>query len=425
MLDINLLREQPDLVRKSLQDRQMDAGVVDSIQALDVERRTLIARVEERKAERNTVSREIGKMKDPTERQAKIDAMRLVGDEIDQLDERIRQVDEDLRTLVAVIPNIPDPQTHYGKDEHDNQVIQMVGEPRTFDFTPLPHWDLGPALGVLDFDRGVKITGSRSYILSGAGARLQRALIAWMLDLHIRQGYEEKYTPFMVRSGTLFASGQLPKFADNLYHDAEEDLWMVPTAEVPLTGMHMEEILEDASLPLRYTAYTPCFRREKMSAGRDVRGIKRVHQFEKVEMYHYTLPEESYAALEEIVANAEDLCRRLGLPHRVVKMCTGDLGFAAAKKYDVEAWVPGPEGQGEWLEISSCSNVEAFQARRVNMRFRREPGARPEFVHTLNGSGLPPGRLMIAVMENYQQADGSIVVPEVLRPYMGGLESIR
>ena len=421
MLDINLLREQPDLVRKSLQDRQMDAGVVDSIQALDVERRTLIARVEERKAERNTVSREIGKMKDPAERQAKIDAMRLVGDEIDQLDERIRQVDEDLRTLVAVIPNIPDPQTHYGKDEHDNQVIQMVGEPRTFNFNPLPHWDLGPALGVLDFDRGVKITGSRSYILSGAGARLQRALIAWMLDLHIRQGYEEKYTPFMVRSGTLFASGQLPKFADNLYHDAEEDLWMVPTAEVPLTGMHMDEILEDASLPLRYTAYTPCFRREKMSAGRDVRGIKLGHQFDKVEMYIYCRPEESQQELEKMLADASQTCAELGLAYRVLRLCTGDLGFNARITYDLEVWAPG---LGEWLEVSSVSNVGDFQARRANIKYRPSDGGKVRLVHTLNGSGLGLPRTLIAVLENYQQKDGSIIVPDVLRPWMGGVERI-
>ncbi|MCB0226941.1 MAG: serine--tRNA ligase, partial [Anaerolineae bacterium] len=250
-------------------------------------------------------------------------------------------------------------------------------------------------------------------------------LANWFIDTGVRQhGYTEIYPPFMVREQAMVGAAHLPKFRDNMYYDAEEDYWFIGTAEVPLTNIFADEILEADQLPIRYLAHTPCFRREKMSAGRDVRGIKRVHQFEKVEMYHYTLPENSYDHLEEIVANAEDLCRQLDLPHRVLKMCTGDLGFAAAKKYDVEAWVPGPDGQGEWMEISSCSNVVDFQARRANIRFRREPGAKPEYIHTLNGSGLPPGRVMIAIMENYQQPDGSIVVPEVLRPYMGGLEVI-
>jgi seryl-tRNA synthetase len=255
---------------------------------------------------------------------------------------------------------------------------------------------------------------------------LHRALTNWFIDVGVNDhGYTEVYPPFMVREQAMIGAAHLPKFRDNMYYDAEEDYWFIGTAEVPLTNVFADEILEAEQLPIKYLSHTPCFRREKMSAGRDVRGIKRVHQFEKVEMYHYTLPEESYEHLEQIVANAEDLCQRLKLPYRVVQMCTGDLGFAAAKKYDVEAWVPGADGQGEWLEISSCSNVEAFQARRANIRFRRERGAKPEFIHTLNGSGLPPGRLMIAVMENYQQADGSIVVPEVLRPYMRGLEVIR
>jgi seryl-tRNA synthetase len=297
-----------------------------------------------------------------------------------------------------------------------------VGELSEFDFEPKAHWDLGPALGILNFEQGVKITGSRFYVLSGAGARLQRALIAWMLDLHTRQGYTEKYTPFMVKEATLFGSGQLPKFADNLYHDHEEDLWMVPTAEVPLTGLHMDDILEEAALPLHYTAYTPCFRREKMSAGRDVRGIKRGHQFDKVEMYKYCKPEDSDAELEKMRLDAEQTCSELGLTYRVLQLSTGDLGFASRITYDLEVWAPGC---GEWLEASSVSNVGDFQARRANIRYRPEGGGRPQFVHTLNGSGLGLPRTLIAVLETYQQADGSVTVPEVLRPWMGGIDVIR
>ena len=295
MLDINLIREQPDLVRQSLMDRQMDPKPVDQILSLDLQRREIIQNVENLKAERNAVSKEIGKMKEPAERQAKIDAMRQVGEQISQLDEQLRSVEQALNDNLAIIPNIPDPRTPVGKDDSENVVIKNVGAIPEFDFEPKPHWDLGPALGIINFEQGVKITGSRFYVLSGAGARLQRALIAWMLDLHIRQGYTEKYTPFMVKGETLFGAGQLPKFNDNLYRDHEEDLWMVPTAEVPLTGLHMGDILEEEQLPLFYTAYTPCFRREKMSAGRDVRGIKRGHQFDKVEMYIYCKPEESDA----------------------------------------------------------------------------------------------------------------------------------
>ncbi len=421
MFDINLLREQPDVVRQALQARQMGTGVVEEVLALDAERRSLIGQVEALKAERNAVSREIGKMKDAAERQAKIEAMRSVGDQIAALDERVRQVEEGQQALIATLPNLPDPQTPYGKDEHENQVLRTIGEQPAFDFTPQPHWELGPRLGILDFERGVKITGSRFYVLSGAGARLQRALIAWMLDLHIRQGYVEKYTPFMVRAATLYASGQLPKFVDNLYHDAEEDFWMVPTAEVPLTGLHMDEILEDAPLPLRYTAYTPCFRREKMSAGRDVRGIKRGHQFDKVEMYIFCRPEESQQELEKMLADAEATVAGLGLTYRVLQLCTGDLGFNARITYDIEVWSPGC---GEWLEVSSVSNVGDFQARRANIKYRPE-GGKPRLVHTLNGSGLGMPRTLIAVLENYQQADGSIIVPDVLRPWMGGVERIQ
>lgn len=422
MLDINLIREQPDLVRQALQHRQSHPSVVDEVLELDAKRRRLLTEVEAMKAERNTVSREIGRSKDPNERQVKIDAMRQLGEQIAALDEQVRQVETELQTLVAIIPNIPDPSTPLGKGEADNVCIKTAGEIRPLDFKPLPHWDLGTKLGLINFEQGVKITGSRFYVLSGAGARLQRALIAWMLDLHIRQGYLEKYPPFMVRSETLLASGQLPKFADNLYHDAEEDLWMVPTAEVPLTGLHMGDVLEASQLPLRYTAYTPCFRREKMSAGRDVRGIKRGHQFDKVELYIYCKPEDSEKELEKMLADAEQTCAELGLTYRVVQLCTGDLGFNARKTYDIEVWAPGV---GEWLEVSSVSNVGDFQARRANIKYRPEGGGRTQFLHTLNGSGLGLPRTLIAVLENYQQADGSVVVPQVLRPWMGGIDVIR
>ncbi len=421
MFDINLIREQPELVREALRNRQSDPDIVDDVLALDVERRALLGEVETLKAERNTVSKEIGKMKDPAERQAKIEEMREVGDKIAALDNRVREVDTDLLAKVSTIPNLPLPDTPIGKDEHENVVVRTEGEIPSYDFTPKPHWELGPALGILNFEQGVKITGSRFYVLSGAGARLQRALIAWMLDLHIRQGYREEYLPFMVKEATMFASGQLPKFYENLYHDLEEDYWMVPTAEVPLTGIHIDDILEEATLPLRYTAYTPCFRREKMSAGRDVRGIKRGHQFDKVEMYIYSKPEDSMNELQKMLADAEQTCRELGLTYRIVQLCTGDLGFNARVTYDLEVWAPGV---GEWLEVSSVSNVGDFQARRANIKYRPEEGGKVRLVHTLNGSGLGMPRTLIAVLENNQQADGSVVVPEVLRPWMGGVEVI-
>jgi seryl-tRNA synthetase len=422
MLDINLIREQPDLVRKALRDRQMDPSPVDRILELDAQRRSIIAQAEALKAERNAVSKEIGQMKDAASRQAKIEAMRLVGDKIAGLDQEVAKVEEELRSVAAAIPNLPDARTPVGKDEGENVVLRTNGQLPEFDFQPKPHWDLGPALGIIDFERGVKITGSRFYVLSGAGARLQRALIAFMLDLHTRQGYTEKYTPFMVKAGTLYGAGQLPKFEDNLYHDVEDDLWMVPTAEVPLTGLHMDEILDEAQLPLHYTAYTPCFRREKMSAGRDVRGIKRGHQFDKVEMYIFCKPEDSDAMLEKMRADAEQTCAELGLTYRIKQLCSGDIGFGASMTYDVEVWAPGC---GEWLEVSSVSNDTDFQARRANIKYRPADGGRARLVHTLNGSGLGMPRTLIAVLENYQQADGSVAVPEVLRPWMGGVDVIR
>ena len=421
MLDIQLIREKPEEVRASLERRGIEPPI-DRVLEMDAERRSLLTEAEGLKAERNRVSKEIGKLKDDLERQARIEDMRQVGERIEALDAVIRQVDESLRQMILEIPNLPDPRVPDGSDDSANPIIRTVGEPRPFDFQPKPHWELGPTLGVIDFERGVKLTGSRFYVLTGSGARLQRALIAWMLDLHIHQGYTEQYTPFVVRQETLVAAGQLPKFADNLYRDHEEDLWLVPTAEVPLTGLHMDEILEVETLPRRYTAYTPCFRREKMSAGRDVRGIKRGHQFDKVEMYIFCRPEESDRELERMVADAEATCAALGLAYRVKELCTGDLGFSARRSYDVELWAPGCQ---EWLEVSSVSNCGDFQARRANARFRREAKARPEYLHTLNGSGLGLPRTLIAVLENYQQEDGSVVVPEVLHPWMGGIEVIR
>jgi seryl-tRNA synthetase len=422
MIDINLIREQPDAVREALKMRQMDSTPVDDALRLDERRRELIQETETLKAERNTVSKAIGRMKDPQERQAKIEAMRAVGERISNLDNDLRAVEEELDGIMSLIPNIPDKATPYGVDESENVVLKTVGEIPEFDFEPKPHWDLGPDLGIIDFEQGVKITGSRFYVLSGAGARLQRALIAWMLDLHARQGYTEKYTPFMVKSETLYGAGQLPKFRDNLYKDHEEDLWMVPTAEVPLTGLHMDDILEEDDLPKYYTGYTPCFRREKMSAGRDVRGIKRGHQFDKVEMYMYTLPEDSPTAFEKMVADAEQTCAELGFTYRIVQLCTGDLGFNSSITYDIEVWAAGC---GEWLEVSSISNVTDFQARRSNCRYRPAGGGSNRHPHTLNGSGLGMPRTLIAVLENNQQADGSVVVPEVLRPWMGGIDVIR
>jgi seryl-tRNA synthetase len=422
MLDIKLIREEPERVREALVKRQMSPDSVDQVIELDEKRRALIVDVENMRSERNAVSKEIGRMKDKAERQAKIEAMRDLGEKIDKLDADLSRVETELTDVISQIPNIPDPEVPVGVDDSDNVVLRTVGEYPEFDFEPKPHWDLGPELDIIDFDRGVKLSGSRFYVLSGAGALLQRALIYWMVDLHIQQGYLEKYPPFMVRGDILYGAGQLPKFKDNLYRDAEEDLWMVPTAEVPLTGLHMDEILTEDQLPLHYTAYTACFRREKMSAGRDVRGIKRGHQFDKVEMYAYCKPENSREEHEKMLRDAEETVALLGLPYRVMLQSTGDLGFGSHKTYDLEVWAPGC---GEWLEISSISNVGDFQARRAGIRYRPADGKNTQFVHTLNGSGLGMPRTLIAVLENYQQEDGSVVVPEVLRPLMRGCEVIR
>ncbi|MGD8822603.1 MAG: serine--tRNA ligase [Anaerolineales bacterium] len=421
MLDIQKIRQNPKQVALAL-SRRMEDPPVDQLVKLDEQRRALLTEVEQLKAERNTVSKEIGKMKDADARQEKIEAMKAVGERIDALDQQVADTEAELEQKLLELPNLPDDSVPDGADDSENVVIRQEGKIPEFDFTPKPHWDLGPELGILDFERGVKLSGSRFYILNGAGARLQRALITWMLDLHIEQGYVERYLPAVVREDIIWASGQLPKFRDNLYSDREDDLWLVPTAEVPLTGMHMDEIFEEEVLPLRYTAYTPCFRREKISAGRDVRGIKRGHQFDKVEMYTYCKPENSMDELERMRENAEETCKQLQLPYRVLDLCIGDLGFCSTKSYDIEVWAPGAD---EWLEVSSISNCTDFQARRAKARFRPADGGKPQLLHTLNGSGLGMPRTMIAILENYQQADGSVVVPEALRPYMGGLEVIK
>jgi len=420
MIDIKIVRENPQLLKDALERRNMDISVVDELARIDEEWRARLTQVEDLKAERNAASKEIGATKDKGEREQKIAAMREVGDRIAAMDEAVKGLEEKVQALIETIPNIPDESVPLGKDESENIVLRTVRDIPSYDFEPLPHCELGPKLGIIDFDQGVKIPGSRFYVLNGAGARLQRALIAWMLDLHGRQGYKEKYTPFMVKGETLYASGQLPKFADNLYRDHEEDLWMVPTAEVPLTGIHMGDFIEGERLPLCYTAYTPCFRREKMSAGRDVRGIKRGHQFDKVEMYVYCKPERSMEEFKMMVADAEETCKELGLTYRILQLCTGDLGFNARITYDIEVWAPGCQ---EWLEVSSVSNVGNFQARRANIKYIDAEG-RKDYLHTLNGSGLGLPRTLIAVMETYQQADGSIRVPEVLKPWMGGIDVI-
>ena len=422
MLDIKLIREQPDFVRAQLARRGADTAQVDEVLAFDEQRRALLKEVEALKATRNAVSKEIGKMKDAAERDARIAEMRTVGDRIAELDREVAVVEERQRAVMLEIPNLPHPDVPNGASEHDNIVVRTEGEPRAFGFTLRPHWELGEALGIIDFERGVKLSGTRFFVLKGLGARLQRALIAWMLDVHINQhGYTEILPPYVVKEEILVGTGNLPKFGDNLFRIEGIDLTLIPTAEVPVTNLYREEIIEPGVLPIYHVAYTPCWRNEQMSAGRDVRGIKRVYQFDKVEMVKFVEPDTSYDELKTLIDNAEDICKGLRLPYRLLQLCTADLGVATMK-YDLEMWAPGVQ---EWLEVSSCANFGDYQARRANIRYRPAPGAKPEFVHTLNGSGLALPRVMIAIMENYQQADGSIAVPEVLRPYMGGLEVIR
>ncbi len=424
MLSIEAVRNQPEVVRRSLERRREDPAVVDELARLDAQRRSLVADVEVLRADVNRNSKAIGELMKAGDKAAAEEqrrAGRAVGERIKSIEAAEREAEARLRALLLTVPNILADDVPDGDDETGNVVVRQEGEPRSsesYDFPLKPHWELSEELGITDSARGSKLAGRMFMVLGEAGARLQRALIAWMLDMHReRHGYAERSVPYLVLRETMEGSGNLPKFADNLYHDDEDDLWLIPTAEVPLTGLHRDEILAPGTLPLRYMAHTPCFRREKAAAGTQVRGLKRVHQFDKVEMYQLTEPEQSAAVLEQIVEHASDVAQDLGLPFRILELCSGDVGFQSAKTYDIEVWAPASE---EWLEVSSCSNCTDFQARRANIRFRREQQARPEYVHTLNGSGLALPRVIIALLETNQQADGTVRVPEALVPYMGG-----
>ena len=424
MLDLNFIRKNPDKVKQALIDLNANAPI-DQILEDDAKRRVILKEVEALRAERNTGSKAIGALmrqgkKEEAEAQKK--QMGQIGGQIDALNEQLKEVEARLNHNLLLVPNMPLPEVPLGPDDSHNVVVAEKGQKRRVDFQIRPHWETGEERDLIDFERGVKLSGSRFYVLKGKAAKLQRALITWMLDVHTEQhGYTEIYPPFVVREHCLIGTGSLPKFGDNLYRDIEDDLWLIPTAEVPVTNLYREEILDEEQLPINHVAYTPCFRREKMSAGRDVRGIKRGHQFDKVEMVKFVAPENGRAELDNLLNDAEDICRLLNLPYRIVQMCTGDLSFVSAIKFDIELWAPGSQ---DWLEVSSCSLFTDFQARRANIRYRPKAGGKPKYVYTLNGSGLALPRLMIAIFENYQQADGSITVPEVLRPYMGGLEVI-
>lgn len=444
MLNIKLIREQPDFVKAELAKRGIDPAEVDRLIVADRQRRKLQAEVDQLRADRKRRAREVGKLP-PDERAAEIAKIRAeeadeeklnkvladassdltaqVSNPLIELGTRLALAEREFHSLMLELPNIPRADVPVGKSEADNRVIRTEGKPLEFTaFKPLPHWELGENLGIIDFDRGVKLSGTRFYVLSGAGAKLERALIAWMLDIKTNeQGYLEIIPPLMVNRETVTSTGHLPKNADTMYHDDEDDFWFIPTAEVPLTSLHRDETLDENRLPIYMTAYTPCFRREKMSAGRDVRGIKRGHQFDKVEMVKLVRPETSDAEFHKMVNDASEICRRLKIPFRVVQLCSADLSFASAVTYDLEMWAPGC---AEWLEVSSISNCTDFQARRAKIRFKTKNG-KPELLHTLNGSGLALPRTLIAVLENYQNEDGSVTIPEVLRPYMGGLDRIR
>jgi len=426
MLDLNYVRENLDGVRAALAARGMPATALDDFAQADAERRRVIAESDALNAERNTASRVIGGlMKEGRREEAKVQRKQVgdLKDRIAELDQKREQAEARLRELLLTLPNIPHESVPVGKDESANVEIRRWGSKPDFDFEPKDHVDLGTSLGILDLERAVKVAGARFAILNGAGARLERALIDFMLDLHTREhGYRETLPPFIVNASALFGTGQLPKFEEDLFKlEDERGFYLVPTAEVPVTNYYREEILDASQLPMKFVAYTPCFRSEAGSYGKDTRGVIRQHQFEKVELVIYALPENSYDQLESLTRDAETILQRLGIHYRVVALSTGDLGFSNAKTYDIEVWLPS---QNAFREISSCSNYEAFQARRANIRFRRAGGAKPEFVHTLNGSGLAVGRTWLAILENYQQADGSVIVPEALRPFMRGLESI-
>jgi seryl-tRNA synthetase len=416
MLDIRILREQSDYARERLALVGCTPDEVNAVLDIDRRRRELIVAVEQMRAERKASSKKIGAMKPGDEMEAAKAAVRAVGETLAAQEKALEEAEREFERRMLELPNLPLEGVPPGADDSENRVLRTEEPTRTFDFEPRTHWDLGESLGILDFERGVKISGTRFYLLRGEGARLQRALITFMLDLHTREhGYAEVYPPAMVREECLYGTGNLPKFGENLYRDAEENFYFIPTAEVPVTNMYRGEILDGASLPIRHVAYTPCFRREKMSAGRDVRGIKRGHQFDKVEMVKFVHPDHSVDELMSLLANAEEVCRRLGLQHRIVEMCTGDLSFVSAKKYDIEIWAPGCK---EWLEVSSCGLFTDFQARRANIRFRDAEG-KTRLVHTLNGSGLALPRVVIGVLETWQRGDGAIEVPPALRPYFG------
>ncbi|EIE7803847.1 TPA_asm: serine--tRNA ligase [Listeria monocytogenes] len=423
MLDVKLLRNNFDEVKQKLQNRGEDLGEFEKFGELDKRRRTLIVETEALKSQRNEVSQEIAKLKrEKQDADAKIEEMRVVGDRIKTLDIELREIDEKLDMILMSIPNIPHESTPVGESEDDNVEIRKWGEVREFDFEPKAHWDLGTDLDILDFENAAKVTGSRFVFYKKLGARLERALINFMMDLHSNEhGYEEMLPPYMVNRASMTGTGQLPKFEEDAFLIEAEDYFLIPTAEVPVTNYHREDILKAEDLPRKYTAFSACFRSEAGSAGRDTRGLIRQHQFNKVELVQFVKPEDSYAALEKLTGNAEEVLRRLELPYRVLSMCTADLGFTAAKKYDLEVWIPS---YNSYREISSCSNFESFQARRANIRFRREPGSKPEYVHTLNGSALALGRTVAAILENYQDADGSVRIPKVLQGYMGGIEKI-
>ncbi|MHB8625444.1 MAG: serine--tRNA ligase [Aggregatilineales bacterium] len=470
MIDIALIRERPEWVKQQLRNLQDEPAVarIDRILELDKQRRALLHESETSKAVLNKLNKAVGNLRgnrtlppeskawaataalkaiedddfaravavlsqpsaddttdgDPNAAlNALSDGLRTLSDRVEHLDKEAENAAAELHEHMLWIPNMPHPSVKVGKDDAENIVYPHEGELRQFDFTPKAHWDLGPALDIIDFERGTKLSGSRFYVLKGMGARLQRALVNFFLDLHrTRHGFTEVYTPFLVKEEMLIGAAQFPKFRDVVYSDPEAELYLLPTAEVSITNLHRDEVLERDQLPLYYMANSPCWRWERTSAGRDVRGIKRVHQFQKVEMYKFVTPENSYAELESLVEAASDVCRALKLPFRRIEQVTGDLGFAAAKKYDLEMFAPGCD---EWLEVSSCSNCEAFQARRAAIRYKPAPNAKPEYVHTLNGSGLALPRTIIAILENYQQADGSVVIPDVLRPYLGDLDVIR
>ena len=424
MLDIKFVRENPDLVDKSCASRQNAHWDRERFFELDEERRSVIAEVEALQAARNSASKEIGQLMregKKEEAEAKKAEVAANKERIATLDDRRDAVEKELFDLVAAIPNIPHEDVPYGKDDSDNPEVRRWGTPREFDFEPKAHWDLGPELGIIDFDRGVKLAGTRFYLLGGMGARMERALINFFIDMHNKAGFKEWWPPVITNHDSLFGTGQLPKFDEDLYH-VQPDLYLIPTAEVQLTNIHRDEVLDGSKLPLMYTAFTPCFREEAGSAGRDTRGIIRVHEFDKVEMVKFAKPEDSMNQLESMVAEAELCLQTLGLPYHVVTLCTGDIGFSATKCYDIEVWLPS---YNNYKEISSCSNCWDFQARRANIKYRDPSEFKgTRYVHTLNGSGLAVGRTMAAIIENYQNEDGTITVPEALRPYMGGIEVI-